>query len=65
MIFLDRGLAGPCPAMAHALACRLPEATLDVLDGVGAHVLVEDPDRVIATLDLRLRSRGGRTGAMD
>lgn len=36
-----------------------------MLDGVGGHVLVEDPDRVIATLDLRLRSRGGQTGAMD
>jgi pimeloyl-ACP methyl ester carboxylesterase len=42
---------GSTPAMARALAARLPEATLAILPDLRHHALLEAPEQVASTLD--------------
>ena len=48
---LDRWNAGPSLAMARAVRERITGAELTVIDGVGGHFLIEDPDRFIAAVE--------------
>ncbi|MEO5771985.1 MAG: alpha/beta hydrolase [Burkholderiaceae bacterium] len=47
---LDGWHAGPTVAMAGDLQARLPDAELDVLDGLGHLALLEDPARTLQAL---------------